>query len=221
MRRSSLFNSGVRVPGRHSTFSLFRLAAAFVLTLVVLVCSAPLSSAQHGALSAPADLQRLVQTAATIVRGHVVSAVVEPHPQFANLQTVVVTLSVSKVLKGDAGATFTFRQFVWEPQDVETAAGYRKSPELLLFLNPNSQYGLTSPVGLEQGRFHIVRDAKGNAFASNGRRNAGLFDQLDTKAAEQGIALSPQARALAAKPSGGVPLAALEDAVSALARAQR
>jgi len=55
------------VPGRHSTFSLFRLAAAFVLTLVVLVCSAPRSSAQHGALSAPADLQRLVQTAATIV----------------------------------------------------------------------------------------------------------------------------------------------------------
>jgi hypothetical protein len=41
-----------------------------------------------------------VQRAGTIVRGNVVSATVEPHPQFPNLQTVVVTLSVSKVLKG-------------------------------------------------------------------------------------------------------------------------
>lgn|GEM_PF-1646972 len=209
------------MPGRHSKLLLFRVAAAFVLTFLVLVCSPPESSAQHGALTAPADLQRLVQTAATIVRGHVVSAVVEPHPQFANLQTVVVTLTVSKVLKGDAGATFTFRQFIWDIQDVETAAGYRKSPELLLFLNPNSQYGLTSPVGLEQGRFRIERDVKGNAFASNGRHNAGLFDQLDVKASAQGITLSPQARALAAKPSGGVPLAVLEEAVSALVGAQR
>ena len=206
---------------RHSTLLLFRLATIFGLTLMALVCSPPESLAQHGALTAPADLQRLVQTAGTIVRGHVVSAVVEPHPQFPNLQTVVVTLSVTKVLKGDAGASFTFRQFIWDIQDVETAAGYRKSPELLLFLNPNSQYGLTSPVGLEQGRFRVERDSKGNAFASNGRHNAGLFDQLDVKAAEQGITLSPQARALAAKPTGGVPLAALEDAVSSLVGAQR
>src|SRR6267142_101730 len=137
-----------------------------VFLMTLLVC--PVAHAQSGAHTVPVDLDTLVHSAHTIVRGQVVSAVVEPHPQFANLQTVVVTLSVSKVLKGDAGATFTFRQFVWEPQDVETAAGYRKSPELLLFLNPNSPYGLTSPVGLEQGRFRVERDAKGNAFASNG-----------------------------------------------------
>src|SRR5258707_8543971 len=158
------------------------------------MCLAPRSPAQRGALPARADLQRLVQPAGTIVRGHVVSAVVEPHPRFANLQTVVVTLSVSKVLKGDAGATFTFRQFIWDIQDVETAAGYRKSPELLLFLNPNSQYGLTSPVGLEQGRFVIQRDAKGNAFASNGRHNGGLFVQFESKAAGHGISPSLPAR---------------------------
>ena len=210
------------MPTSHdSKVSPFCLAAALGLALMASMCFAPRSSAQRGALTAPADLQRLVQTAGTIVRGHVVSAVVEPHPQFANLQTVVVTLSVSRVLKGEAGATFTFRQFIWDVQDVETAAGYRKSPELLLFLNPNSQYGLTSPVGLEQGRFVIQRDAKGNAFASNGRHNAGLFDQLESKAADQGIALSPQARALAAKPSGAAPLAAFEDAIGALVGTQR
>jgi len=159
--------------------------------------------------------------AGTIVRGHVVSAVVEPHPQFSNLQTVVVTFSVSKVLKGDAPPVFTFRQFVWDVLDVTSAAGYRKSSELLLLLNPNSSYGLTSPVGLEQGRFRIVRDAKGNAFAENGRHNAGLFDQLEAKASAQGATLSPQARALATKPSGPASLVAIEDAISAFVRVQR
>ena len=132
------------------------------------------------------------------MRGHVVSAVVEPHPQFANLQTVLVTVSVAKVLKGNAPALFTFRQFVWDARDVAEAAGYRKSSELLLFLNPVSEYGLTSPVGLDQGRFRIVRDAKkGIAYAVNGRSNLGLFTDVESKAALRGIAISSQAKVTA------------------------
>jgi len=70
------------------------------------------------------DLAQLVQSAQVIVRGQVLSAKIEPHPQFPNLQTVVVTLAVSKTLKGNANSTFVFRQYVWDFNDVPSAAGY-------------------------------------------------------------------------------------------------
>jgi hypothetical protein len=173
--------------------------------------------AQRGAQTAPAPLDQLVESSATILRGHVISTVVEPHPQFANLQTVLVTISVGKVLKGEASPTYTFRQFIWDPRDVAESAGYRKAGELLLFLNPVSEYGLTSPVGLEQGRFRVTRDAKGRAFAVNGRANFGLFDQVSITASARGVKVSRQAEMMMAKPGGPVSLETLEETVAALA----
>lgn len=184
------------------------LAVAFVFS--------PVSYGQRGAQTAPANLEQLVHTATTILRGNVVSAKIEPHPQFANLQTVVVTISVGKVLKGETGGTYTFRQFIWDARDASDTAGYRKAGEVLLFLNRVSSYGLTSPVGLDQGRFLVMRDAKGEAFALNGRHNSGLFDQVASHAASRGIVLSRQAQAMMAKPGGQVMLGALEDAIGAL-----
>ncbi|PYU30756.1 MAG: hypothetical protein DMG28_17625 [Acidobacteria bacterium] len=149
------------------------------------------------------------------------SARVEPHPQFSNLQTVVVTLAVTKVLKGEAASTLTFRQFLWDARDVPVFAEYKRAGELLLFLNPVSPYGLTSPVGLEQGRFRILQDAKGNRYALNGRGNLGLFDQVTNKASSRGVALSKQVREMLSKSGGRVPLDALEDAIQALAGAPK
>jgi len=173
-------------------------------------------SQQH-AQTAPADLDQLVQNAAVILRGEVISAAIERHPQFSNIQTVVVTISVKRVLKGEAPAIYTFRQFVWDMRDAADAAGYRKAGELLLFLNPNSSYGLTSPVGLDQGRFQVSHDPKGNRFAVNGRGNLGLFNQVPSKAASRGVTFSRQAQAMMAKPQRQVPLDSLEEAIITLA----
>jgi hypothetical protein len=197
------------------------LVQALCLALAAYLLVPANASAQRGAQTIPADLDDLVQTAAIIVRGTVVSASVEPHPEFPNLRTVVVTVSVARVLKGPATATYTFRQFIWDAQDADDAAGYRKAGELLLFLNPVSPYGLTSPVGLAQGRFRVIRDSHGKKSVMNGHANVGLFHQVVSKAASKGVALSPQARAMMAKPSGQVPLAVLEDTVVALAGASR
>jgi hypothetical protein len=145
---------------------------------------------------------------------------VEPHPQFSNLQTVVVTMSVDRQFKGEAAGTITFRQFVIDPRELPTSLDYRPSDELLLFLNPVSPYGLTSPVGLEQGRFRISRDAKGIAYAVNGRGNVGLFDQVADKAASRGVVFSKRAAAMLSKPAGKIPLSAMEDTISALTGAQ-
>jgi hypothetical protein len=195
--------------------------AAPACSLVLVLFFAASVFAQSGAYTAPADLDQLVQSAKTVVRGRVMSARVEPHPQFSNLQTVVVTLAVTKVLKGEAASTFTFRQFLWDARDVPVFAEYKRAGELLLFLNPVSPYGLTSPVGLEQGRFRILQDAKGNRYALNGRGNLGLFDQVTNKANSRGVALSKQVREMLSKSGGRVPLDALEDAIQALAGAPK
>jgi hypothetical protein len=176
---------------------------------------------QDGAYTAQADLDHLVQAAQTIVRGHVVSLRIEHHPQFSNLETVVITLSVSKTLKGDAASSFTFRQLLWDVRDTSTLAGYKGSGEVLLFLNPVSHYGLTSPVGLEQGRFRILRDAKGNKYALNGRGNLGLFSNVIDKAGNRGLTLSKPLREMLSKPGGQAPLDSFEATIQALVGAPK
>jgi hypothetical protein len=184
--------------------------------LPVFLLVAPAFS-QGGGSTAQADLDQLVQNAENIVRGQVTSVTSEPHPQFPNLQTVVVTLSVSKVLKGSAGSTLTFRQFVWDARDTSVLARYKSAGEVVFFLNPVSRYGLTSPVGLEQGRFRVIRDQKGTRYVVNGRGNMGLFSQVSEKAASRGIALSRPVRQMLAGASGKASLDSFEAAVQALA----
>src|SRR5229473_6403378 len=66
---------------------------------------------QGGGSAAQADLDQLVQSAENIVRGQVISATIEPHPQFPNLQTVLVFFSVSKALKVSALSLHAAREF--------------------------------------------------------------------------------------------------------------
>jgi hypothetical protein len=207
-------------PHRNYGIATVHFAALRVLTLLAF-CALSIASlrAQQGAQTAHASLNQLVQRADTIVRGYVVSSRMEPHPQFPNLQTVVVTVSVTKVMKGQAGSTYTFRQFVWDERDTGNNAGYRKAGEVLLFLNPVSQHGLSSPVGLDQGRFRVFRNAKGQAFAVNGRDNVGLFLGVTDSAAEHGVSLSRNAKTMMAKTRGQAPLDVLEDSIVRLAGA--
>ncbi|MDA2914765.1 hypothetical protein MYX77_12590, partial [Acidobacteriia bacterium AH_259_A11_L15] len=161
-----------------------------ILLFVIVGLLVPPAQAQRGGLTIPQNLAELVEEAATIVRGRVISARAEKHPQFKNLDTVVVTLEVSDVLKGSAGPTFTFRQFVWDIRDVHSKLGYGKGGEFLLLMIKPSQYGLSSPAGLEQGRFRIRRDPQGREFAVNGAGNAGLFRNFDTVVTEKGLTLT-------------------------------
>jgi hypothetical protein len=111
---------------------------------------------QRGAITAPVSLDQMTRRADRIVHGLVVSAGVESHPQLTNLSTIVITMQVQDTLKGKAATTLTFRQFIWDLRDEQDAARYLKGQELLLFLNPVSQYGLTSPVGLGREAFALL-----------------------------------------------------------------
>jgi hypothetical protein len=166
-------------------------------------------------------LDQLTQEARLIVHGSIRSVKVEPHPQFANLMTVVVSLKVQDTLKGPPQQSLEFRQYIWDIRDQLKASRYWKGQELLLMLGPVSKYGLTSPVGLEQGRFRIVRDAAGQLTAINGRGNAGLFEHAESRAQARGVKLSPRALSLVRQQQPGpISLSDLEDAIRAFARAE-
>lgn len=164
--------------------------------------------AQLGAMTVPRNLDQLTDRASDIVRGTVVEAHVEKHPELTALDTVVVTLRVRDTLKGEARGRFTFRQYLWDARDVYDAAGYRKGQDLLLLMIAPSRLGLSSPAGMGQGRFRIVRDGAGRELAINGTGNARLFDGLGD-AGKPGVALSARQAALVAKHRGG-PIAAVE-----------
>ena len=100
----------------------------FLLLVVACIATAP-AFAQRGALTVPRNLDQLTDRAADIVRGTVLSAHVEKHPELTNLDTVVVTLRVSETLKGQAIGTYTFRQYIWDVRDRYDNAGYRKGQD--------------------------------------------------------------------------------------------
>lgn len=160
------------------------------LLLVLVVVALP-AWAQRGALTVPRNLDQLTERAGIIVRGTIMTARVERHPDLGG-HTVVVTLRVKKTLKGQAGNTFTFRQYIWDIRDRYDAAGYRKGDEVLLMLLTPNRYGLTSPAGMEQGRFRILRDRGGQELAVNGVGNFMLLRGMEAQVQSKAAGLSPQ-----------------------------
>jgi len=154
------------------------------------------AAAQDGALTVQVDLARMVDESENVVLARVTNVVAEKHPQFENLDTVVVTLQVIEPLKGTPGATLTFRQYVWDITDLNTKLNYRTGEEVVLMLRQPSQVGLTSPVGLEQGRFRVERDALNNRMVRNGSDNAGLFGTVDQTSPGLRPRLNPQLQQL-------------------------
>jgi hypothetical protein len=173
---------------------------------------------QSYALTLPRNLVQLVDESELIVQGRVTSVMLEPHAQLNNLLTIVVTLQVEETLKGTIVGTYTFRQAVIDRRDQQQKMGYRAGQRLLLTLIRPSVYGLTSPAGMQQGRFSIVVGADGKLHATNGFGNAGLFRGLDTELPTYGTQVSPEVRAMVAQANPGpIPLDDLKRLIRSLA----
>jgi hypothetical protein len=151
-------------------------------------------------------LPELAERARIIVQGRVVEARYEGHPDYPNVSTVLVTLQVERMLRGPAEERLSFREFLPGLQARLGKRGYLAGQRLLLFLPEPSRYGLSSPIGGEQGRFHILRDQRGNDLVENDLGNAGLFRNLAPAAARAGVSLSPSQLRLAEGGRGPVPL---------------
>lgn len=180
--------------------------------------SALIAPAQTGTRTLTRSLDQLVDESSVIIRGQVVSAQVQPHSQLKNLLTVVVTINVTNTYKGTQQKSLVFRQYVLS-NDPEDNLGYHKGQELILLLRPASEYGLTSPAGLEQGRFQVQTQKDGQRTVVNGRGNLGLFDHLQEHALVRGLQLSPRSLAVAKSPQQPLLVQDLENLIRAFAGA--
>ncbi|HEU0225989.1 MAG TPA: hypothetical protein VFR29_11185 [Steroidobacteraceae bacterium] len=187
---------------------MFQAPMRSLVLLATMVLANP-AWAQQGALAVPRNLEQLTDRAATIVRGSVVRAHVEMHPELGSLHTVVVTLRVRETLKGPARREFTFRQYVWDLRSRVGETFYRKGDDLILFMIEPSRYGLSSPAGMGQGRFVITRDAAGREIAVNGAGNARLFDGMREALARKEAAYSADSARLVSSHRQGPVEAAL------------
>lgn len=175
---------------------------------IILLCCCSLTwgvstSAQTTAVTLPRNIGQLVSESQMVVQGWVTSVALERHGQLENLMTVVVSLQVEETLKGDAAKTFTFQQAVIDRRDQRDRMGYRTGQHLLLILIKPNPYGLTSPAGMEQGRFRIELLAGGKQSATNGFANAGLFRGLNSQLQAKGIRVAPEVDNMIAKPAAG------------------
>ena len=69
------------------------MSVALLVGLATAVFS-PRASAQQGGLTLPMNLAQMVDESEFVVLGRVISAKAEKHPQYQNLDTVVITLSI-------------------------------------------------------------------------------------------------------------------------------
>jgi hypothetical protein len=190
---------------------------AVMVFLAATFCVSSAAHAQRGAITLPRNLADLSSNAGQIIQGRVVSATVEPDPRYNHLQTLVLTLAVDDVLKGQAPSTFTFREFLWDIRDISDRAGYHVGEEVLLFLNSPTTLGFVTPVGLQQGRFRVVKGADGQDYAINANQNSGLFDNVVRSGALNGTKLSAKSRAAVQSfQRGPIALTALKESVHLL-----
>lgn len=190
------------------------LAAAFLICLAGFPVAA-----QHGGMTLPQNLDELVGKSTLILRGRILSARHELHPEYKALHTIVITLRVDETWKGQSGATYSFRQYIWDARDRFDFAGYKKGQQVVLFLNSPSEIGLSTTIGLEQGRFLIGRESDGSLSAVNGHANASLFRNLNTRVKARGFRLPPRLESMALVPAPApIPLADLREFVRELSR---
>ena len=103
---------------------------------------------------------------------------IEDDPE-SKLPVIKYTFTITDEIKGiGSKEEITFKQ--WKPTTKN--AGYEEGKKYILFLFPNSERGLTSPVGFEQGLFDI--ETKGiirKDVVRNRANNKGLNRNLRTQ----------------------------------------
>ena len=93
------------------------------------------------------------------------------------------TFEILQSIKGVSGEKIVLRQvgLAKGPGSIIGMPTYETGEKYLLFLREDSEYGLTSPIGLGQGAFKIFKASNGADLAINTFGNRGLFHRMDSK----------------------------------------
>jgi len=132
----------------------------------------------------PLNLPQIVEDAGKIFVGKctVVKSGKDPESQ---LIVTWITFKVSQGIKGDIEETETIKQVGGSHEGVTVSSftpKFKVGEEVLLFVYPNSAVGLTSAVGLNQGKFLIYSDKEtGKKKVTNGMPENVLFSSQPSK----------------------------------------
>lgn len=140
----------------------------------------------------PLNLEQLTEHAARIFAGQCLEIRREVDPKLG-FEIATASFHVDDAVKGaSAGSTVTVRMLASDSSIPGAIPSFRVGDEVILFLYGESALGLSSPVGLGQGRFQVSLDKQGRRLARNDFGNANLLRGLSTGAA---LRLGPQADA--------------------------
>lgn len=135
----------------------------------------------------PVNLEQMTDRAAKIFEGRCVETSVTRDPQIGR-EVLTATFEVGRTVKGEVGSTITVRMLAGAGQEAgarEGTAGmprFRPGDDVVLFLYGESDLGLSSPVGLGQGRFSVIEDKAGRRIAVNDMANKNLLRGLSPQA---------------------------------------
>ena len=156
--------------------ALLALAASFTLLMPV-----------HATSVLPLYLDEIVDTAAVAFEGIVLGN--RTTREESGAVVTYTTFQVMEVLKGNVGETYTIKQIGGEmPAEgiVQKTYGvprFTAGQNVVVFLYGVSSAGFSSPVGLEQGRFHVTGGAEG-LQVGNGRDFRELAERMTNTASE-------------------------------------
>ncbi len=143
----------------------------------------------------PLNIVEMTQRAETIFSGRCLEMESEVDPVL-NRPVTRLRFGVSRATKGQPGEEVTIRLLghpmngghAWSIAGLPT---FDPDEEVVLFLYGVSRSGLTSPVGLGQGKFTVTRDKLGRATARNPYGNSQLFQRLSDAERRQLQAIAP------------------------------
>ena len=163
--------------GHSRRSSLIRLGLVSLAALLLSGATAALAT-----MTMRLDLPHIVAAADRAFVGRVVS--VHADRDAAGLPSTWITFAVDHVIKGTVGGTLTIKQFgttaPLSDGSVLRLPGlptYAPGDEMILFLSGESTAGFSSPIGLAQGKFPIVRRA-GHAMVAATVETVGTLQSM-------------------------------------------
>ena len=165
------------------------------------------------------NLEEMVQLADRVFRGRCLAT--REVPGVAGLQAMEYTFEVTEGVKGtETGQRIVFRQVLAPRRGVRGIPGmpgYHEGQDLLMFLHGDSQLGLTSPVGFNQGVFRVLNQGEDGVRVVNGLDNRNLVMGGVAPAADVGLSLD---ESTLISQGGSLPLRTLTSAIRKIDRYQ-
>lgn len=176
--------------------NLFKLFHPLPL-LLILWCSPAISPAQ----TRPLSLQEMVATSGFIFSGKVIT-LQSARDAATGFIVTCATVAVQDAVRGVTGDHFIFKQYGGSYQGLNVFVAdmsyFSVGEEVVAFLYPISTLGLTSPLGVAEGKWTIERDpATGKKFVAANSLTAKMLEPyveapaMNAKAAAQRMEYEP------------------------------